>query len=218
MRRAVLPKVAAFVLSTVLLSSSGAVSAGTVTKTFPDLEEHVAMFFKFPLGMTQREFRARVPTAWRLSPPAPREPPQNINARGEVNDGAFAYAFFARGSPYPWIHFYFGRASSFTRSSIVARTKKNSASPTTKLASVLLFGSGLFTAQGINTPTKFNTTRGGMLGKRRLLLMSRISLRYRTRNARLHSSTSCTTNRRNMPLGVSGLSEGPINPRTSLPS
>ncbi len=107
MRRVVLPRVVAFVLSIVLLSSSGAAWAGTVTKTFPDLEEHVAMFFKFPLGMTQREFRTRVPTAWHIAPPVPGDLPQNTNARGEINKGWFGYAFFARGTYFPWTYFYF---------------------------------------------------------------------------------------------------------------
>ena len=95
----------ALVVALVLLSASTA-GSGTVSKTFPDLNEHVRMFLEFKLAMTQREFRARVPMGWRVVSFFP-DLGQNIDYRGEVDLGKFAYHFVARGTQYPITRFYF---------------------------------------------------------------------------------------------------------------
>ena len=41
----------------VLLTATNGAFAGTVTKTFPDIEGQVRLFLSLPLGMTHREFR-----------------------------------------------------------------------------------------------------------------------------------------------------------------
>ncbi len=51
-----------------LLFMSNDVWSGTVSKTYPDLEGHIDLFLKFPLGVTQRKFRAHVPKEWRVIP------------------------------------------------------------------------------------------------------------------------------------------------------
>ena len=95
----------AFVVALVLLSA-GAAGSGTVTKIFPDVNEHVGMFIEFKLGMTQREFRTRVPMAWRVIAFDP-DLRQNVNDHGEVDPGRFSYHFVARGTHYPIMSFYF---------------------------------------------------------------------------------------------------------------
>ena len=99
-------KLVAYAFLAVVLLITNPVSAGTVTKSFPDLDAHVDMFFEFRLGMTQRAFRARVPLAWRIVP-LHQTLKQNVNSRGEINRGWFKYLFVARGTRYPEMSFYF---------------------------------------------------------------------------------------------------------------
>ena len=78
----------------------------TGVEAFPDLAAHVAMFVEFPLGVSQKEFRVRVPAAWR-SLQVHTGFRQNQNPRGEVNAGYFQYRFVARGFDEPQTDFVF---------------------------------------------------------------------------------------------------------------
>ena len=65
-------------------------------------------FLDLPLGfgISQREFRARVPAAWRQLPIYPGYI-HNQNLRGEIRPGYFEYRFVARGAEYPRTEFNF---------------------------------------------------------------------------------------------------------------
>ena len=89
----------------ILLLTSVSAVAGTVTKTFPDLEGQVRLFLDLPLGMTFKEFRVNVPAAW-YAVAVPRvELVEDFD--GPSNNGWFIYQLAARGIQQPQFYLTF---------------------------------------------------------------------------------------------------------------
>ena len=74
-------------------------TAGSVTKTFPDLEGQVRLFLDLPMGMTYKEFRLKVPAAWHPIAVPRVELVEGFN--GPSNNGSFVYRLAAKGIQQP---------------------------------------------------------------------------------------------------------------------
>jgi hypothetical protein len=96
--------VSATLILTALISNTA--YGGTMQITVPDLDAHVSMFVELPIGMTQRAFRLKVPSAWRPAA-SMNSVSQNTNPRGEIDTGAFDYEFEARATFDPQSRFEF---------------------------------------------------------------------------------------------------------------